>query len=268
MFVHLKQSGELLGHDDEDSKQGHLWTPNGVRASADKLAAAHRRFDTLGIEGMVVVSGAGNVVRGDKLKKENIATGLEDFLGRLGTVQNTIVLAKALEALRVPVRVFISERMGISDPSLPTDYLEPYDAEAVQSAHESQRLVLISGGTGEDNKTTDNAIMEYAKRQKEVTPGSEVLALKGTKLDGVFEYDPDKDARARPYRTISAQTMLEDYGRYGVVDRASLGQIVETGIPMRIYADGQHDIAAAVGPGNDHVGTLVVGQLVEPELVA
>lgn len=53
--------------------------------------------------------------------------------------------------------------------------------------------------------------------------------------------------------------MIDDYERFSVVDLDSLKQIDRTGIPMRIYADGQHDLTAAVGEDNDHVGTLVTG---------
>ena len=265
MFVHAKQSGELLCSQADDSQ---LWTPIGVRRSAEKLAAAHKDREKLNIEGLLVVSGAGNIIRGNALKPYGIASGLEDFLGRLATVQNNIVLARRLEELKVPVKVFISDNMAVCDPSLPTDYLEPYDTEAVLEAYQRERMVLIAGGTGEDNKTTDNAVMEYARRHKVYDSAAELLVLKGTKEDGVFEDDPRKVLNARRYRTINARYMLDNYSRFKVVDQACLEQIDATGIAMRIYADGQHDLQFAISMNNGDVGTLVTGGDAEPVFAA
>lgn len=154
--------------------------------------------------------------------------------------------------------------MGVQDPSIPVGYLEPYDVEAVRQAYAQEKVVLIAGGTGEDNKTTDNAVMEYARRHHEHDPAAELLVLKGTKEEGVFHGDPRKVANAQRYASITAGYMLADYERFSVVDRACLEQIHETGIPMRIYADGQHDLSAAVSADNGNVGTLVTGGSASP----
>lgn len=261
MFVHLKQSGELLA---AQAQEGDLWTPNGVRVSSEKIDAAFRTKDQLGIDGLLVVSGAGNIIRGKKLEAQRIAKGYEDLLGRLATVQNTIVLATALEERKVPVRVFIADNMRILDPGVAPGFLEQYDIGAVQEAYEAERVVLVAGGTGEDYKTTDNSVMEYARRQSEATPDGMIVVLKGTKHDGVYDNDPEQFADAKRYKQISAHTMIEDHERFSVVDRASLQQIIDSGISMRIYADGQHDFQTAIGCEDGAVGTLVVPDEVPP----
>lgn len=62
----------------------------------------------------------------------------------------------------------------------------------VVEAYEKERVVLVAGGTGEDDKTTDNAVMEYARRHYEHDPEAKLLVLKGTKEEGVFHGDPRK----------------------------------------------------------------------------
>lgn len=267
MYVHLKQSGELL---DAQGGSGDLWTPNGVRVSTEKIVDTYKKRDSLGVGGMLVVSGAGNIVRGDRLKKSGIALGREDFLGRLATVQNTVVLATALEERRVPVSVFVADTMRLSDIATQDGFLDPYDIEAVADAYNRERVVLVAGGTGEDGKTTDNAVLEYARRQREHTPEEKVLVLKGTKHDGIFDKDPQEHLDAQRYARISAGAMLSEYERFCAVDRSALEMIQDTGLEMRVYADGQHDLPSAIvanGSGNA-VGTLIVSGDKAPELVA
>jgi uridylate kinase len=255
MYVHLKQSGNLLGDMDQP---GGMWLPDGVRNTYEKIAAAYERQEELNIEGLMVISGAGNVIRGETLKEYGIGGEYADFMGRLATMQNTVVVSEALRAHGVPTAVFIADTMEIKDGSIQEGDFTAYEIEAVQEAYKERRVVLIAGGTGEDDKTTDNAVMEYARRQQALTPDADILILKGTKYDGVFEGDPKLDVTARRYARISAQIMLEDHARYRVVDKPSLQQIIDTGIPLVIYRDGQHDLATVIGEGG--AGTLVVAE--------
>jgi|GEM_PF-1401385 len=262
MFVHLKQSGELLragGEPVAPGKPSPVWTPNGVRLSTEKLVAAHREREKLGIDGLLVISGAGNIVRGEDLENQHIASGMGDFLGRLATIQNTIVLEKALAAQRVPVSVFIAETMGLVDATIDPDYFQPYDVEAVNEAYARERIVLIAGGTGEDGKTTDNAVLEYAKRQQAYKPEGTALILKGTKYDGVYERDPARFADERRFAIISAEQMIENHDQLGTVDISCLEQIRDSELKMRVYADGQHDLLTVIAQnGGSSIGTLIV----------
>jgi uridylate kinase len=271
MYIHLKQSGELLAAQRE-CKDGEieLWTPNGVRTTADKLKDIFADKDKHDIDGFLAVSGAGNIVRGDRLEKSQIGGNWRDVLGRLAIIQNTIVLAEALDHRRVPYRAFVADTMRFEDGSLPKGFFEPYDVDTVFEAYDHERIVLIAGGTGEDGLTTDNAVIEYARRHQVARPDdtNKIVVLKGTKHDGVFEEDPEKHAHARKYSRISAITMRRNYERFDVVDTGCLDQIIATGITMRIYQDGRHDISSVVGKDNGHIGTLVVAEDIEPELAA
>jgi uridylate kinase len=257
VFVYLKQSGELLASQGE---AGELWTPEGVRSSTDKVAEAYDVRNELGLRGLVLVSGAGNIIRGEKLRAQGIANGHADVLGRLATIQNTLVLANALRQANVPTATFLTDQMRFEDNSLGDD-LKTYTIDGVREAFEREQVVLIGGGTGEDNVTTDNAVMSYAIAHRENFEDDEVLVFKGTKFDGVFDKDPDKYANAKRFARIGAQYMLANHDNYSVVDQSCLQQIIDSGLGMRIYRDGQHDLVTVLGRHNNRsrtIGTLIV----------
>lgn len=267
MFAHVKQSGELLA---SQGQPGEFWTPNGVRASTDKIAAAHRRWTRgeIGLRGLMLVSGAGNQIRGERLREQGIARGYEDVLGRLATVSNTLVLASALSERKVPVSVFIAQPMAYKDARNQDLAFQEYDPCAVMDAYAKEHVVLVGGGTGKDGQTTDTAVLEYAAMQKAHTPDDEVVALKGTKFDGVYDDDPRKNAAARRFSVISAHTMLQNYAQFAAVDKPSLQQIIDSGVSLQVYADGHHDLVTVLDGGRDDIGTRIVPEDVEPQLAA
>lgn len=256
MYVHLKQSGELLA---AQGSPGDLWTPNGVRTTADKLKDIFANKDKYGIDGFLAVSGAGNIVRGDNLEKSQIGGEWRDVLGRLAIIQNTIVLSEALDYRKVPYRAFVADSMRFEDKSLPSGFFEPYDIEAVLEAYEKERMVIIAGGTGEDGVTTDNAVMEYARRHQEARPedAEKIVVLKGTKRDGVYEDDPAKNLLVRRFSRINAAYMKANYERFKVVDEGCLDLIIATDTEMLIFQDGRHDVATVLDRSNGGVGTVV-----------
>jgi uridylate kinase len=233
--VFLKVSGERLG---KGNANNFGWHPNGVRATRDKIAQAHAVRSELGIGGITVISGSGNLVRGVELRKHDIAPKNADFMGRIALVQNTIVIAEALDEIKMPNKILLTDKMQIIDPSI---NFEPYSAEAVAKAHKEGEIVLIAGGTGEGNVTTDTAVVFYAADYSHKI-GGEVTVLKGTQVDGVFEDDPTKVVNARRFRTIGAPQMLREYEKFKVVDKSSLEQIINSKLSMLVYADGGHDI--------------------------
>lgn len=264
MFVYLKQSGELLASQGEP---GQLWTPEGVRASTEKVATAWRYREELGMRGLTLVSGAGNIIRGAELQSSSIANGYADVLGRLGTVQNTLVLAAALEERNVATRLFIAANMRLEDGSIGGDGMQPFSMDGALEAHEQERVVLIAGGTGEDGKTTDNAVLAYAAQHATHANEEEVVVLKGTKYDGVYDSDPAKNSRAKRYRRVTAGYMHENFERMGAVDKSALETINDTSVAMRVYRDNAHDLITVIRNG-DEIGTLIVqgSAETEPEL--
>jgi uridylate kinase len=266
--VFFKQSGELL----TTKGSGELWTPAGTRETGDKIARVYRVRDEIGVSAITLVSGAGNVIRGNGLKRQGIAGSEADRLGRLGTIMNTIAIDHALRDAKVPVQRFIATGMSFTD--MGQEQFAPYNIDDIQEAHDQGRVVLIAGGTGEDNVTTDHAVMWYGHDYALASPDSEVTVLKGTKHDGVYETDPDKSTTAKKYATIGAPYMLRNYAQYPVVDEPSLGKIVESGLSMLVYADGAHDLETVLrhdprsGGNGNSIGTLIVPQDEAPVLAA
>lgn len=266
--VFFKQSGELLG----SKTSTDPWTAAGVRETHDKIARAHRSAEELGIVGLTLVSGAGNVVRGEGLKSQGIAGRSADLIGRLATLQNTITILEALDAGQVPVAGFITPSMALVDKNKAV--FAPYNIDDVREAHGQGKVVLIAGGTGEDNVTTDHAVMWYGQDYANAAPDLEVTILKGTKFDGVYDSDPSKSTNARKFASIGAPYMLRNYAQYPVVDEPSLGKIVESGLSMLVYADGSHDLETVLrhdprsGGNGNSIGTLIVPQDQKPVLAA
>ena len=257
--VFLKQSGERL------TKPGEFgWSAEETMASAENIGAAQHMRVHFGVDGLVVVSGAGNVVRGEKLRDEGIAGGYPDVLGRLAIIQNTIVLADALRARGTPNQVMITSNMEFSDPTY--GRMMPHSNEATKYAHSRGKVVLIAGGTGEDAKTTDNAVAEYAARYKKAYSGEDVVILKGTQFDGIYADDPRKGNNPDRYAVIGAPEMLADYARFRAVDQPSLETLVRNRMNMRIYQDGRYSLSDVIQVEPNSVmgvGTLITWHEVE-----
>jgi uridylate kinase len=265
--VFLKQSGETLS----SGEAGGLWKPEGVRTAADKIARAHKMREASDVTNLVVVSGAGNIVRGKLLKEHRIAGSYADAIGRMATIQNTLVLSQALEELGVGTSVLLSPNMVYSDPSVL--HVRSYTPECVVEAEMQHKVTLIAGGTGEDNVTTDHAVVFYAADYHRAHPTREVLVLKGTKFDGVYEGDPAKNANAARFSLIGAPEMLEYPNLYEVVDEASLLALVDNRLDMRVYNDGIHDLVTVMemersASNGSSIGTLIMHESVQKVLAS
>lgn len=261
--VFLKLSGERLAEGNPDSVGVN---PTALKLMADKIAAITSRLEELGISGLSLVVGAGNLVRGNDLKAEKLIVKDADRAGRLGTVLNTLMLSARLEKIGIKTEVFIAPGLAYKDNSF-----EPrlYSPKALKQAHDSGKVVLLAGGRGVDNATTDFAVASYARDYREVS-NDEIVVLKGTQFDGVFSDDPrGKIELPTRFKKISVFDMLDDYQRFKVVDEPSLRQLAEGHLSMLIYQDDAHDLAEILRSrldGTQGFGTLVVSERCEPVL--
>jgi uridylate kinase len=264
--VFYKQSGERLN---KGEGKNPFWKPGGVRSVQNKLALAYRSREELGIKGINVVSGAGNIIRGEGLKDEGIAPEYADALGRWATAMNTVVIQAALESKKIPTKSFIAPGMRLEDPKF---HFEEYSPEALAEAHEAGFLTLVAGGIGEDNITTDGATVWYAQRHHELMGEEDgaVTILKGTQVDGVFDADPNAPdtVNARRYSVIGAPEMQRYHKRLGVIDEPSLAMLIESGLSMTVFSEGGHDLYTLLRFRGENgasemgvdIGTLVVGR--------
>jgi uridylate kinase len=173
----LKISGEALMGD-----QSYGIQPEVLKG----VAAAIANVANMGIQVAVVV-GAGNIFRGAQARGMDRATG--DYVGMLATVMNAVSLQEAIEKQGVTTRV---------QSAIPMSQLaEPYIRRRAIRHLEKGRVVIFGAGTGNPFFTTDTAA---ALRAMEI--GAQVL-LKATKVDGIYDKDPNKHADAKRYKTVT-----------------------------------------------------------------
>jgi uridylate kinase len=269
-IVHLKQSGELLTDD-----PGKRWTPPALKKAAERIAEVQRTAERLNVGGLMIVSGGGNVPdgygRGSVMREvfgTDTAVGrIADVIGRRSTVDNAILLGAALEDLGVPHKMFAAPKSNFSDMDL--GEIKAYDIESVQAAYREGHVVLMAGGIGVSNITTDTAVVELAMWQAKAHPEVPSLALKATKYNGVFDNNPKTHPDARQYARLSAGFMLADYERFSAVDERCLEILRDAGtsgldVRLQVYA-ADYTIAQALQ--NEKLGTAIYAKPVEAVFV-
>ncbi len=208
--VLLKISGEsLMG------KQAYGIDPDMVATVAKEV----RDVIDLGVEVCLVIGG-GNIFRGVSGAAVGMERATGDYMGMLATVMNALAMQNALEALDMPTRVL---------SALPISAVcEPYIRRRAVRHLEKGRVVIFAAGTGNPFFTTDTAA---ALRASEM--GCAVL-LKGTRVDGVYSADPEKDPKAVRYDRLSYLQVLSDDLK--VMDASAVSLARENNIPILVFS--------------------------------
>ena len=228
--VLLKLSGESLG-----GAQGKGIDETRLAEYADEIATAVRKGLQVGI-----VIGGGNIFRG----LSGVGKGFDrvngDKMGMLATVINSLGLMMALRSAGVEAEVFTAT------PMMPVArYYMRDDAVALM---ERGGVALIAGGTGNPFFTTDSG---SALRALEI--GADAL-LKGTRVDGVYTADPEKDPNAVKYDELSFDKALED--RLKIMDQTAFALCREGNMPIIVFDMNQKGNLSKLVDG-EKVGTLV-----------
>ncbi|MEC8128386.1 MAG: UMP kinase [Pseudomonadota bacterium] len=208
--VLLKISGEsLMG------KQAYGIDPDMVATVAKEV----RDVIDLGVEVCLVIGG-GNIFRGVSGAAAGMERATGDYMGMLATVMNALAMQNALEALDMPTRVL---------SALPISAVcEPYIRRRAVRHLEKGRVVIFAAGTGNPFFTTDTAA---ALRASEM--GCAAL-LKGTRVDGVYSADPEKDPKAVRYDRLSYLQVLSDDLK--VMDASAVSLARENNIPILVFS--------------------------------
>jgi uridylate kinase len=228
--VLLKLSGETLMGD-----QSYGIHPDQLRHYAAEIKA----IVDMGVE-VAIVIGGGNIFRG--LQAE--ATGIEkvqgDYMGMLATVINGMALQSAMENIGLYTRLISAIEMKA--------IAEPYIRRRAIRHLEKGRVLIFSAGTGNPYFTTDSAA---ALRANEIN--AEVI-LKGTRVDGIYTADPEKNKDAIKIDQITFGKVIRD--GLGVMDMTAFTLCQENNLPIIVF-----DINT---PGNlvrimngESIGTLV-----------
>lgn len=226
----LKLSGESLAG---ENKQG-IDTER-LNQYAEQVKAIAQKGVQIGI-----VIGGGNIFRGLSGAQRGFDRVKGDQMGMLATVINALALQSALEAIGQPVRVLTSIRM---EPI--GDFYSPAKAQRLL---DKGNVVILAGGTGAPYFTTDTGSSLRALEIK-----ADVM-LKGTRVDGIYTADPEKDPTATKFTEITYDEII----RRGlkVMDQTAIVMCKENGMPIYVF---NMDI-----PGNlekvingESIGTLV-----------
>ena len=172
----------------------------------------------LGVE-IGIVIGGGNIFRGISGVDKGFDRVKGDSMGMLATVINSIALHSAFESIGVKARVFTSIRMEPIG--------EFYSKQKVNEAFSRGEIAILSGGTGNPFFTTDTA---SSLRAVEIE--AEVL-LKGTRVDGVYTADPEKDKNATKFDTISFNEVYEK--GLNVMDLTAFTMCKENNMPILVF---------------------------------
>jgi uridylate kinase len=172
-----------------------------------------------GVETCLVIGG-GNIFRGVSGAAAGMERATGDYMGMLATVMNALAMQNALEELDVPTRVM---------SALPISAVcEPYIRRRAMRHLEKGRVVIFAAGTGNPFFTTDTAA---ALRASEM--GCSAL-LKGTRVDGVYSADPEKDPDAVRYDSLSYLRVLSEDLR--VMDASAVSLARENNIPILVFS--------------------------------
>lgn len=205
----LKLSGEAL-----QGGLGYGVDPKVAGRIAQEIEEVH----DLGVEVACVV-GAGNIFRGLAAARAGMDRATADYIGMLATIINSLVLQDALEKRGVHTRVQSAIEIH--------ELAEPYIRRRAIRHLEKRRVVVFAGGTGNPYFTTDTAA---ALRAIEIGADS---ILKATKVDGVYDRDPEKDRRAKKFNQLSYLEVLKR--RLQVMDATAISLCMDNRLPIVVF---------------------------------
>ncbi|HET7686023.1 MAG TPA: UMP kinase [Candidatus Limnocylindria bacterium] len=234
--VLLKLSGEALM-----GARPYGIDPQIVRDIADQVREAREG----GIE-IALVVGGGNIFRGLAAAESGMDRSTGDYMGMLATVMNGLAIQDALEQAGCPTRVL----SAIAMPEI----CEPYIRRRAVRHLEKGRVVIMVAGTGNPYFTTDTAATLRA-----VEIDAQVI-LKATRVDGVYDADPEQHPGARRYARIGYTDLLAN--RLNALDATAVSLAMDNEMPIVVFDMTQDgNIVRAVR--GEPIGTLIAGEVTE-----
>lgn len=202
---------------------------------ADEVASASK----LNI-GFGIVIGGGNIYRGLSASQQGVDRVTGDMMGMLATVINSLALQNALEHRGIHSRVQSAIKMD--------EIAEPLIIRRALRHIEKRRVVIFAAGTGEPYFTTDTAAALRAIEMK-----ADVI-IKGTRVDGVYDSDPEKNKKARMFKKLKYSEVLEKDLR--VMDLTAITLCSENNLPIMVFNMNKKGNLKALLSGKN-VGTII-----------
>ena len=229
--VLLKLSGESFANPDTNFGI----QPDIIERIALEITHANKEGIQIG-----VVVGGGNFFRGVQESAKNMAQANADYMGMLATVINAVALKDALDKNGTQTRVQSAITM--------TAVAEPYIRLRAIRHLEKGRVVIFAAGTGNPYFTTDTAA---SLRAAEIDAD---VMLKSTRVDGVYDKDPEKEKSATKYDEISYKEVVSS--KLKVMDLTAITLCEENKMPIRVFNGNKNEniYSALIG---EKVGTLI-----------
>lgn len=227
----LKLSGEAL------AGEGRF----GLDATTVNFIAAEvAKVHDAGVETAIVVGG-GNFIRGESFSREGgIQQSVADQMGMLGTIMNALALQEAIEKVGPPTRVMSAVTIQA--------VCEPFIRRRAIRHLEKKRVVVLAAGTGNPFFTTDTAsVLRAAELQCDAI-------VKATKVDGVYDADPNKNPSAKRYESLTFDEAIDK--KLAVMDQTAFTMCSERNMPVIVLSIHEPGAIAAAARG-EAIGTLV-----------
>jgi len=218
-------------------KEGYGIDPDTMKEIAEQVQGVKET----GV-GIAIVVGGGNIYRGMRALQQGIDRATGDYMGMIATIMNCLALQNNLERLGLATRVQTAIQMAA--------IAEPYIRRRAIRHMEKGRIVIFAGGTGNPFFTTDTAA---ALRAMEI--GADVI-LKGTRVDGVYDKDPEKHDDATFIPEITYMEVLER--NLKVMDATAIALCRENRLPIIVFNLKDRNNMKRVVLG-EAVGTIVRG---------
>ncbi len=205
----------------------------------EQYAQEIRKIKDLGVE-VAIVIGGGNIFRGVQAEKTGIDRVQGDYMGMLATLINAMALQSALEQNGMFTRLM----SGIKVESV----CEPFIRRRAIRHLEKGRIVIFGAGIGNPYFTTDSTA---SLRAIEIEAD---VVLKGTRVDGVYTADPEKDKTATKYSTLSFQEAYEK--NLNIMDMTAFTLCQENNLPIVVFDMNKPGNLEKIVAGED-IGTLI-----------
>jgi uridylate kinase len=227
----LKLSGEALMGD-----QNHGIDPVRMREYAEEI----KQIQQLGTE-IAIVIGGGNIFRGVSGASKGMDRVQADYMGMLATVINGLALQSALENADVPTRLQTAIRIEA--------IAEPFIKRRATRHLEKGRVVIFGSGTGNPYFTTDSAAVLRA-----IEINADVI-LKGTRVDGIYSEDPEKNKEAIKFDSLSFDEVLKKGLK--VMDTTAFTLSQENNLPIIVFDMNTKGNLSRIING-ENIGTRVI----------
>jgi uridylate kinase len=227
----LKLSGEaLMGN------QQYGIDPDRLNQYAEEIKRIHEK----GVE-IAIVIGGGNIYRGVQAEASGIDRVQGDYMGMLATVINAMALQSTLEKHGMFTRLMSGIKMEA--------VCEPFIRRRAVRHLEKGRIVIFGAGIGNPYFTTDStASLRAIEIEAEVV-------LKGTRVDGVYTADPEKDPTATKIENLSFEQAIKE--GYNIMDMTAFTLCQENNVPIIVFDMNTKDNLLNLMEGKINVGTLI-----------